>query len=65
MNPRIIRFGNALRVEIPEEIAAQMSLSAGDLVEWNLDDAGRPQISKSAIGAEIDDQIPGRDVPKH
>jgi antitoxin component of MazEF toxin-antitoxin module len=46
MTIRIIRVGNALRVEIPDEIAAQISLSAGDLVEWTMNEAGQPQLSK-------------------
>jgi len=49
MTTRIVRVGNSLRVEIPEEIAAQISLSDGDLVEWTVDEAGRPQLAKRTI----------------
>jgi antitoxin component of MazEF toxin-antitoxin module len=34
MTTQIVRVGNTLTVEIPEEIAAQASLAAGDPVEW-------------------------------
>jgi len=34
METRIVRVGNTLSVEIPEEIAAQASLTAGESVEW-------------------------------
>jgi antitoxin component of MazEF toxin-antitoxin module len=34
MHTRILRVGSTLSVEIPEEIAAQAALKAGDAVEW-------------------------------
>ncbi len=34
MSRKIVRVGNALAVEIPEEIAAQAALQPGDAVEW-------------------------------
>jgi antitoxin component of MazEF toxin-antitoxin module len=34
MTTRIVRVGNTLTVEIPEELAAQAELSAGEDVEW-------------------------------
>jgi antitoxin component of MazEF toxin-antitoxin module len=34
MTTRIVRVGNTLTVEIPEELAAQASLTAGETVEW-------------------------------
>lgn len=37
MKTEIVRVGNALRVEIPEELAAQVNLAPGDAVEWVAD----------------------------
>ena len=34
MTTRIVRVGNTLTVEIPEELVAQASLSVGEPVEW-------------------------------
>ena len=34
MTTRIVRVGNTLSVEIPEELAAHASLAPGDAVEW-------------------------------
>ncbi len=34
MTTRIVRVGNTLTVEIPEELAAQAELAAGEPVEW-------------------------------
>ena len=34
MTTRITRVGNTLTVEIPEELAAQASITAGEPVEW-------------------------------
>lgn len=34
MTTRIIRVGNTLSVEIPEELVAQASLPVGEPVEW-------------------------------
>lgn len=40
MTARITRIGNTLTVEIPETLAAQASLAAGDRVEWVASGAG-------------------------
>lgn len=40
MTTRIVRVGNTLTVEIPEELVAQASLSVGDPVEWVSDGNG-------------------------
>lgn len=34
MTTRIVRIGNTLTVEIPEELVAQASLQVGEPVEW-------------------------------
>lgn len=34
MTTRIVRVGNTLTVEIPEELAAEASLPVGEPVEW-------------------------------
>jgi antitoxin component of MazEF toxin-antitoxin module len=34
MTTRIVRIGNTLSVEIPEELVAQASLPVGEPVEW-------------------------------
>ncbi len=34
MTTRIVRVGNTLTVEIPEELVAQAALPAGEPVEW-------------------------------
>jgi len=41
MTTRIVRVGNTLTVEIPEELAAQASLTAGEPVEWVVSGNGR------------------------
>lgn len=48
MTTRIVRVGNTLTVEIPEELAARASLIPGDPVEWIATETGslalvRPQ----------------------
>jgi len=40
MTTRIVRVGNTLTVEIPEELVTQASLSVGDPVEWVSDGNG-------------------------
>ena len=40
MTTRIERKGNALTVEIPEEMAAQAELTPGEAVEWVQDSSG-------------------------
>ena len=40
MTARIIRVGNTLTVEIPEELAAKASLSPDEPVEWVANPAG-------------------------
>lgn len=40
MSCRIVRVGNTLTVEIPEEIAAGASLTEGESVEWVAHDGG-------------------------
>jgi antitoxin component of MazEF toxin-antitoxin module len=34
MTTQIVRVGNTLTVEIPEELAAQAELSPGEVLEW-------------------------------
>jgi antitoxin component of MazEF toxin-antitoxin module len=40
MTTQIVRVGNALTVEIPEELVAQASLPVGEPVEWVANGAG-------------------------
>lgn len=40
MTTQIVRVGNTLTVEIPEELAAQASLPVGEPVEWVANGAG-------------------------
>ncbi len=47
MSSRIIRVGNTLTVEIPEEIAAQVSLADGEAVEWVADQSGGISLVKA------------------
>ncbi|HMD76466.1 MAG TPA: hypothetical protein VKG86_03730 [Terracidiphilus sp.] len=44
MTPRVVRVGDRFAVEIPEEIASQLSLAVGDRVEWS---------AKGAVSAEF------------
>ncbi len=48
MATQIVRVGNALAVEIPEELAAQASLSAGEFVEWVPNGNGGLELVKSS-----------------
>jgi antitoxin component of MazEF toxin-antitoxin module len=47
MTTRIVRVGNTLAVEIPEELAARASLSPGDPVEWVPSSTGSIALVKS------------------
>ena len=40
MTTRIVRVGNTLTVEIPEDLTAQVGLAAGGTVEWIVDGRG-------------------------
>jgi antitoxin component of MazEF toxin-antitoxin module len=40
MTTRIVRVGNTLTVEIPEDLVAQASLSVGEPVEWVVNGSG-------------------------
>jgi antitoxin component of MazEF toxin-antitoxin module len=40
MTTRIVRVGNTLTVEIPEELVTQASLSVGEPVEWVVNGSG-------------------------
>jgi len=40
MTTRIVRVGNTLTVEVPEELVAQASLRVGEPVEWVPNGAG-------------------------
>jgi antitoxin component of MazEF toxin-antitoxin module len=53
MKTEIVRRGNTLTVEIPEEIAAQAALKPGDPVEWvpNGSD-GIALVKRSALSAK-------------
>jgi antitoxin component of MazEF toxin-antitoxin module len=48
MTTRIVRVGNTLTVEIPEELAAQAALSAGEPVEWISNGSGGIALVKQA-----------------
>lgn len=41
MTAKIVRVGNTLAVEVPEELLAETGFSAGDSVEWVVTDGGR------------------------
>lgn len=46
MTTRIVRVGNTLTVEIPEELAAKASLIPGDSVEWVATESGNLALVK-------------------
>jgi len=48
MTTRIVRVGNTLTVEIPEELAAEASLPAGEPVEWVSNGCGSITLVKSS-----------------
>jgi len=53
MTTRIVRVGNTLTVEIPEELAEQAELAPGEPVEWVPNGTGSLALvnaSKSALG---------------
>jgi antitoxin component of MazEF toxin-antitoxin module len=51
----IARIGNAVSVEIPEDLLRQANLSVGDSVEWTLTETGTlvlkaaPKVDESAV----------------
>ncbi|HWE87451.1 MAG TPA: AbrB/MazE/SpoVT family DNA-binding domain-containing protein [Terracidiphilus sp.] len=49
MKTEIVRVGNTLAVEIPEELAAQASLAPGDQVEWVANGAGIALVKRPGI----------------
>jgi antitoxin component of MazEF toxin-antitoxin module len=48
MTTRIVRVGNTLTVEIPEELVAQASLPVGEPVEWVANGSGGIALVKSS-----------------
>jgi hypothetical protein len=56
MTTRIVRVGNTLTVEIPEELVAQASLPVGEPVEWVANGSGGISLVKSS---DSPPQIPG------
>src|SRR5271157_1088909 len=53
MTTRIVRVGNTLTVEIPEELAEQAELAAGEPVEWIANGSGSIALVKqSSPGAK-------------
>jgi antitoxin component of MazEF toxin-antitoxin module len=48
MTTRIVRVGNTLTVEIPEELVAQASLPVGEPVEWVANGSGGVSLVKSS-----------------
>jgi len=53
MTTRIVRVGNTLTVEIPEELVAQASLPVGEPVEWVATGPGSLALVKPAEGTEM------------
>jgi antitoxin component of MazEF toxin-antitoxin module len=53
MTTRIVRVGNTLTVEIPEELAAQAALSVGEPVEWVSNGSGGIALVKQADIASV------------
>jgi antitoxin component of MazEF toxin-antitoxin module len=52
MTTRIVRVGNTLTVEIPEELVAQAALPVGEAVEWVPNGAGSlALVSSSKLAA--------------
>ena len=51
MTTKIVRVGNTLTVEIPEELAAQAELSAGEPVEWVPNGSGSIALVKPSVSA--------------
>jgi antitoxin component of MazEF toxin-antitoxin module len=48
MTTRIVRVGNTLTIEIPEELVAQASLPVGEPVEWVPNGAGSLVLASSS-----------------
>lgn len=46
MTTRVVRVGDRFAVEIPKEIAAQLSLAVGDRVEWSAKGSGSAEFVK-------------------
>jgi predicted transcriptional regulator len=59
MATQIIRTGDAVAVEIPEELLRQANLSVGDPVEWTLNPAGELALRAPGIAAETPDPEEG------
>jgi antitoxin component of MazEF toxin-antitoxin module len=51
MTTRIVRVGNTLTVEIPEELLAQASLPVGEPLEWVANGSGGISLVKSSDSA--------------
>jgi antitoxin component of MazEF toxin-antitoxin module len=51
MTTQIVRVGNTLTVEIPEELVAQAALPVGEPVEWVANGAGSIALVKQSDGA--------------
>jgi len=51
MTTRIVRIGNTLTVEIPEELVAQAALPVGEPVEWVSNGTGSIALIKKPVGA--------------
>lgn len=49
MTTQIVRVGNTLTVEVPEELVAQAGLLVGEPLEWVADGEGRILLVKPGI----------------
>ena len=69
MTIRILRAGNTLTVEIPEEMVAQASLHIGEPVEWVANGDGTVSLVPAISGAHrhiqqgLDDLTAGKTIP--
>ena len=52
MTTRIVRVGNTLTVEIPEELVAQAALPVGEPVEWVPNGSGSIALVKPSVSAK-------------
>ena len=52
MTTRIVRVGNTLTVEIPEELAAQAALTPGETVAWVPSGSGSLTLVKQSASSE-------------
>jgi antitoxin component of MazEF toxin-antitoxin module len=67
MTTRIVRVGNTLTVEIPEELVAEASLPVGEPVEWVANGAGsialvnssKPRAQKNPADMTIEELMEG------